>query len=301
MHSIYEQHISPRGILQVGRLILVIGAAAVIGSGCDGSEQVAAELEEALRKQGTTEQKTGVLQALQTARTAREVARRAASPIEPSCALPPPERGPYTYRFSLELTRRGAGGDEQRWRETRTLRRDDDGDLGVAMDAGFVTELGLEGRRTPQWLVVGQASYVSVDGRAYYRRELVDAEPERLVRGTRATFQILLDAVPTGWSRSTVDDGASFTVGGARLVCGTQAPAQRGWLRRFETRATVLSGQVLVAQPSADAGRRRKLQLVSVERDRSLTRVDHLVEQLAGSGLIERSQAITNDSNDARP
>jgi hypothetical protein len=280
-------------------------------------------LEERLKSGASTEPKAGMLRALEVASTASAITKRAAAPHQARCQLELPRDRAYTYSFSLDVQRKSGIGVESRWTEERTLRRDADGDLAAIMHASFRTELGGEGRRSPQWMLVDQDSYVSVDGRSFYRREASPGERRRLAHSASATMQTLLDGVSIGWSRVEPDSEgpAVFTVGGERLVCGPSATRDddlsfdAGWLRRFETRATPLGGELSVPRAGS-----RKLEvrwqledastlevrfedrlvdgaepieapdessLVVVERDRSLRRIERLFEEMVERGLVD--------------
>lgn len=317
-----------------GVLLALIGLATVFG-GCDRSEEAAAVLEQTLREHASTKPKTGMLRALQVAKSAVEVTRRLAAPVDPACALELPEGRAFRYRWALELTRRSAPGIERRWKETRVLRRDAHGRLALEMQADFRTELGLEGRRTPQWRIVGEHAYISDDGDAFYRRRLQAGERDRVVTAGGAAVQTLLDAVSMGWSLqqppSSDLDAAIYRVGGERLVCDASANSESvgagaGWLRRFDTRATPLSGELRVGERNSRRVELRwKLedgstleasfadvliegakavevpdenQIVRVERDRSLYRIDRALSEMASAGIIDVNEV--NDDNDER-
>lgn len=305
-------------------------ASAAICGGCDAPEELAGELEQTLREHATTERKAGTLRALQSAKTAREVAERVASSADPGCALHFPRTGGFTYEFTLELTRRSAAGVDQRWTETRILRRDDDGDVALEMAADAATEVGVGVHRTPQWLIVGDESFVSVDGRAFYRRPSGPLERERLLEAGQTTLQTLLDAVPSGWRKVDEDGQTRFEVGGEETVCGPRSASDAGWLRRFETRATPISGALRAVD-----GSRRALQIrwqledgttlqatfddrlvrgaesieapdasaiVSVRRDRSLEAVEQMLTDMTEAGLVDRPDSTTTtDSKDTEP
>lgn len=332
-----------KGKLQVPSASVALVGLALFCIGCDRAEEATATLEETLREQASTEPKTGVLRALQVRSRAAEVARLMAAPSDRACALELPNAAPFRYRWALELTRRSAVGVEARWRETRVLRRDADGDLALEMQADFRTELGLEGRRNPQRRVVGGQSYVSDDGRAFYRRSLQTGERHEIIEAAGATMQTLLDAVPNGWSlqesmpeQTEGDSGAAaYRIGGERLVCGPSAEAEAGWLRRFETKATPLSGELQVGELQVDPEGSRSVEIrwqledgstleasfvdglamgaapveapddadiVSVERDRSLHQVEQMLSQMAEAGLVEQTPSPSTgatEPNDA--
>jgi hypothetical protein len=321
--------------LQVPQIVWVLWTVAALGSGCDGAGDGVAALEERLRDQSSTKSKSGTLRALEVASTAHLVARGAAAPTQKRCELELPDDRAYTYSFSLEFERSSAAGVESRWTERRTLRRDDDGDLAVTMEADFRTEFAAEGRRSPQWRTVGEHSYVSVDGRAFYRRDATAIDRRRLVHSASATLQTLLDAVSTGWSRTGLDSDAvsAFKIGGERLVCGPSSPEEdlsfdSGWLRRFKTRATPLSGELsILDEHSRRLDARWQLEdgstleahfegrlvdgaeaveapdpssIVVVERDRSLRHIEGLLEDMGRRGLIEGS-LIKDDRRSTTP
>ncbi len=305
--------------------------------GCDAPERAVAVVEETLREQASTEPKTGVLRALEVGQTARVIAAAVASSRDPACELRLPEDGSFSYRWTLELIRRTAAGIEGQWKEERELRRDAHGNLGLVMGADFVTELGLPGRRSASWLLVDGTSYLSADGRAFYRRTPLSRERERMIEVASTTVQSLLDAVSTGWSRTKGEGGVRFRAGGEHLVCGPSATREQGWLRRFATRATPVSGTLETSGERAavhGAVGSRNLQarwqledgstleahfgdeleagaaaveapngeaVVRVERDRSLERVEQLISEMARDGLIAASSPPSSDTKEDRP
>ncbi len=257
-----------------------------------------------------------MLRALEVEQTASAVAAHMRAAHASACRLPIPARGAFTYQFDLHLQRTSAAGVEADWTEHRVLRRDSAGNLALTMQARAQTELGQQVQRTPQWRIVGDQSYVSVDGQAFYRRAPgFDARARLMAAGT-ATLQTLLDAVASGWSRQGAHQ---WTNGGRRLICGGRQAHAAGWLRRFATRATTVSGTLRtgkdaseprrlmlnwkledgstltarfsdafsaaarpVAKPAAD-------EIVEVRRDRSFHRVDGLLDQMASRHWIERA------------
>jgi hypothetical protein len=177
---------------------------------------------------------------------------------------------------------------------------------------------------------------VSDDGRAYYRRAVRADERERVVEAASSAVQTLLDAVSNGWNRQEALEGgveeATFRIGGKPLICGPRADSQTGWLRRIETRATPLRGELR----ARDTGGRRSRNLeilwqledgstlaasfadrlsmestpveapdddaiVHVERDRSLHRVEQTLAEMVRAQLIERTNSSTKDGKDETP
>lgn len=290
----------------------------MLAGGCDAPSEIAGQLEQTLRDNAATRQKAGTLRALQVSGRAHRIARAMASHPEAACRLELPDAGPFTYRVTLDVERRPAGQrddapPEAHWHEQRVLRRDADGDLSLQMDARYRDEIGLRDRRAPAWRVVGARSYVSVDGEAYYRRDLAPGEPARIKTAGLGVIQTLLDAASAGWSRA---GEGRWTLGGEALGCGPADAKRSGWLRRFATHATALSGALEVADGAAgprrlkvrwqlDDGSTLRLRfsdtlalqaeavdppapdaIVEVERDRSYARVSDMLDTFGERGWI---------------
>jgi hypothetical protein len=253
--------------------MLGLGCLGVGASGCDGAESASVEsamawleragLEEMLQEQLRGGRKTGMLRALQVGRTARRVAVNRNARPNPACRAALPDKGAFRYGFELILERRGPGdsGVAARWRERRTLRRDDFGHLSLTMTADYRQPTGLEGRRALRWLLVDGHAYFSdetvrdvgaeteaegsVDGPAYYRRKAAFDSRLRLVDAGVGTLQILLDAAARGW-RKVPGRQAQWTLGGERLVCTKRAASEATWLRRFGAQAAASTGNLRI-------------------------------------------------------
>jgi hypothetical protein len=323
--------------LRIGVLLWLAVATPLLWTGCDAPMESIEALEERLTDQTSTQNKAGTLRAIEVRYAAGAITQRMAASPEASCRLQLPSHQAFTYHVSLDVQRTSAAGVYSRWNEARTLRRDDDGDLAATMDADFRTELGDHGHRSPQWRLVDQQSYVSVAGRAFYKRRASAGERTRLSQSASGTLQSLLDASSKGWSREGRDEAgtAVFTMGGDRLVCGPSIEGEvglsvnDGWLRRFETRATPLGGELSVPEvgprrlemrwqledgstlevrfedrlvdgaQSVEAPEESKL--VSVERDRSLERVEELIDEMSRRGLAEDVLIDSGRTNNDAP
>jgi hypothetical protein len=238
--------------------------------GCDGVDGLAAGIERGVKQHTTAKTKTGMLRGLEVVERAHQVAERRARRADPDCRLSVDSDEALTYRASIELERRSAHGVERLWREERTFRRDRHGHLAATMSGEWTDQLGLQARREMQWRLIDQHSWVSVDGRAFYRRA-ADAEDARHIElAGLAPLQTLLDASDGGWSESATDAEQQTTTwsaggGGERLICGPSSEEAAGWLKRLGTDAVVTDAELIASGPRLGSTASAATRTLSIE------------------------------------
>jgi hypothetical protein len=271
------------------------------------------ELEQRLRDDPDRPGKVGSIVAVSVHQHARTVADAIDSRPDPRCAIV--VRAGQTWVLEQRLERRRGDTVIAWWEETRRFSIDADGEMDVALDANFRTQIGEKAARRMQWRIAQDRSFVAESQGAalrWYARAPEDDEEARLWRAGPGAFQALLDAVD-GWEPTSndswqhgdeplrcvhVDEGHAFVdrfLAAARTEEASLRADERSWTFsaswQLPDQTTMRARASARVEPVAEDVSAPE-DVVDVSRDRSFARSGTLLEKLAKDGLVE----LTSDT-----
>jgi hypothetical protein len=306
--------------------LFVAAFAALAASACQDLRSALdpADLEQRLRNDPGRPGKVGSIVGVATQQRATRIADEVRRSPDPDCAIQ--IRPGDVWTLQLRMERRRSDTVVAFWDETRTYRRDSDGNRGQELQATFRTRIGEAGERKMAWRLIDGHSYVAESSGhqlRWYARRAEQDEESRLERTAAGTFQGLLDAVD-GWTRAgdgqwregddplrcvATDEGDGFVV---RFVAGAQTEeasliaTASSWRLSARWRLTDQTEIVVQAEARLEAFDGTVVppdrdQLVDVSPEHSYSRSRSLLENLANDHLIELTSTIGKATNDTQP
>ena len=239
--------------------LLICGALCL--PGCDWAKSQFAELRDQLvsAHREAAKSRVGALRAMEVVDQAMTIVVNREVAGDPLCGRPPSGPLDVTLTLALELMKEDSQTPIAVLKETRTLRRDRVGNVGVEFKSSSrgLTKTGGMHERVER--IVGKRWFVSEQGLPFVERGAHKGDAETLLRESMDGIPAIASLGGAGWGQDPSSGDAVYvaseTAGGVEIMCGLGAE-EGAWLTRLTTLATLSYAELELMRDAEGYGER---------------------------------------------